>query len=562
MIKKLQILLVGLIILSNWNGLLTEAKAAGGNLIANPSAESADINSQPSQWHQGQWGDNQVVFSYIEGGYNDAHSLRVEMASYISGDAKWYFEPVSVTPGKQYVFSNYYKASVETAVVAQVNDDAGNLSYQWLGNNPASADWKKGSFTFTAPDTASKISIFHFINQNGYLQTDNYFLGEYATEPISITNGVPNSSLEQVSSVDVNMPGGWQNNFWGTNSPTFSYLNEGHTGNRSVKVEIGNYTDGDAKWYFDPVPVVPGQTYRFSDYYKSNIISRVVVMVSTVNGTTSYFELARATPAATWTNYVGELTMPLGAKSASVFHLIGAVGYVTTDDYSFLPVVTEGFDRALVSITFDDGWRSQYRNAYPILTQYAMPATFYILSGYLKESMYMTASQVTGLKQAGHEIGSHTINHPDLTTLTDEELTNELDQSKQTLEAIVGSVNNFASPYGAYDNRVLNETQKYYASHRSVDEGYNSKNNFDPYQIKVQNVLSTTTRSELQGWLNQAAKDKTWLVLVYHQVDNSQGLYSTTQRNFVRHLQLIKDSGIKVVTVDQALTEIKAQIQP
>ena len=57
-----------------------------------------------------------------------------------------------------------------------------------------------------------------------------------------------------------------------------------------------------------------------------------------------------------------------------------------------------------------------------------------------------------------------------------------------------------------------------YRSHRTVDEGYNSKDNFNAYRVRVQNMLSTTTTADVQNWVNKAKADKTWLVLVYHRI--------------------------------------------
>lgn len=60
-------------------------------------------------------------------------------------------------------------------------------------------------------------------------------------------------------------PIGWQKDKWGENTTTFAYLNTGYTGSRSVKVTISKYTSGDAKWYFNPIPVSPNASYNFSD---------------------------------------------------------------------------------------------------------------------------------------------------------------------------------------------------------------------------------------------------------------------------------------------------------
>ena len=87
------------------------------------------------------------------------------------------------------------------------------------------------------------------------------------------------------------------------------------------------------------------------------------------------------------------------------------------------------------------------------------------------------------------------MNHPDLRKVTDDELDFELTHSKSYLEGITGTkVETFATPFGAYDGRVVEEIRKHgYLAHRSVDEGYNTKDNFDPFNVRVQNMLQKTT---------------------------------------------------------------------
>src|SRR5436189_268982 len=93
-------------------------KAVGENLIANPSVEE-NANSLPVGWTTGKWGQNSVTFTYKTGGHTGNASVFVQMKSYSSGDAKWYFNPVSILPSTQYIFSDYYISTVPTYLVAQ-----------------------------------------------------------------------------------------------------------------------------------------------------------------------------------------------------------------------------------------------------------------------------------------------------------------------------------------------------------------------------------------------------------------------------------------------------------
>ncbi|MET3143408.1 UNVERIFIED_ORG: peptidoglycan/xylan/chitin deacetylase (PgdA/CDA1 family) [Arthrobacter sp. UYEF2] len=170
-------------------------------------------------------------------------------------------------------------------------------------------------------------------------------------------------------------------------------------------------------------------------------------------------------------------------------------------------------------MTFDDGWASQSANALPVLNKYGVPATMYIYSQGINDvPNYMTQAQIQAFADRGDEIASHTVTHADLTTLTPAQIDTELSQSKATLQQMFGpsAALDFASPFGAYNPTTTAAVKNYYATQRNTDGGFNAAAGFDPYNILVQNVDSTTTAAIMQGWVNEAKTSNTWLVMVYH----------------------------------------------
>lgn len=248
----------------------------------------------------------------------------------------------------------------------------------------------------------------------------------------------------------------------------------------------------------------------------------------------------------------------------TIFHNIYSVGWLQTDDYSLQTFAYQGFNRPLISLTFDDGYASFYNNGLPLLKKYGLTSTDYIITGSVNnDPAYMTTAMLKGLYASGNEIASHTVTHPDLTTLSATNMDNELKNSQAQLQSWLGvPIVNFASPYGAYNQQVVTDAQKYYRSYRGVEAGYNAKNNFDQYHLMVQNMLSTTTLAQVQGWVNQAKATNTWLILVYHQVDPStaSGDYNTYPSDLDAQLAAIKSSGVTVKTVNQALDELLPQL--
>lgn len=569
-------LVAAVVLLAELVAPFAPAFAAGANLVSNPSAETA-VAGTPTGWLQGHWGTNTPAFSYTSTGAEDGtHALSLTVTGYIDGDAKWYFAPVPVIGGAQYSFSDYFQSTVASSVIVQTDDGAGNYSYTEPINFAASSVWKPASATFIAPSGAKTATVFHVIAANGTLATDNFSLSVAAVPtpspvptptpaptPVPFATGVPNPSAETVAGAQ---PAGWTGSRWGSNVATFSYLNTGHTGTRSLSLTVTHYASGTANWAYAPQPVSAGTRYVFNDWYKSTVASEVDIAVTMADSSTQYLYVGSAPVASTWTRERAEFVMPAGAVKANLMHLMYQDGSLTTDDYSFLPYAPVGFNRALVTLTFDDGWSTQYTSALPVMKKYGFIGTYFIVSGFLTvQPDYMTVAQIASLKAAGNQIGSHSVTHPDLTTLSAAALTNEFKISQTALAAKFGGpIQDFASPYGTYSNTTVAAAAKYYRSQRSTDSGYNSKDDLDVYRLRVQNMTNITTPAQVQAWVAQAAHDKTWLILVFHQLSPvlSTGDYDTTPANLDTEMSNLKTSGVPVVTMSQAITELTAQLVP
>jgi peptidoglycan/xylan/chitin deacetylase (PgdA/CDA1 family) len=382
--------------------------------------------------------------------------------------------------------------------------------------------------------------------------------------PPASPNLIPNPSLETANGT---APANWLSSNWGTNTTTFSYLPTGHTGSHSVKVESTAYTNGAANWYYADIPVSSGKTYKYENWYQSNVDTEVDAEVLMNDGTTQYYWVGTVPTSPAWAKYSNTFTVPTGAKSIAIYQILAKKGYIVSDDYSLSEYIPLPLNRGLVSVTFDDGWTNQYTNAFPMLTKYGLPATFYIISGELTDQPdYMTATQVKNLQQAGHEIGSHSVTHPDLTTVSAAQLQNEMKNSQVTLQSVVGvPITNFAYPFGAYNSSTIAVGKQYYQSQRSVDRGLNTKDNFDLTRLKIQEVDSNISQAQVQGWINAAMAQKAWLVLVYHEIavtpsDPTDQLYTTQPGDLDSELSYLKNSGVTVLTVNQAIHEITPQL--
>jgi peptidoglycan/xylan/chitin deacetylase (PgdA/CDA1 family) len=229
------------------------------------------------------------------------------------------------------------------------------------------------------------------------------------------------------------------------------------------------------------------------------------------------------------------------------------------------------FEEPIITITFDDGWKSIYSNAAPILEEYGIATTQYIITSVFDQPIYMSRAQVLQLHNVGHEIGSHTITHRDLTKLSDEQLDKELAESQSVLSQLIGQpVRHFASPLSAYDARVLTQLDKYYDSHRNTwastdnidDYDINTARHYNQMEIISFTVRNDTTASELEALIDYTIERNGWLVLTYHQIETSNNSpFNVTPKQLREDLDLITSKQIRTATIGEVTSAIKQRGQ-
>jgi peptidoglycan/xylan/chitin deacetylase (PgdA/CDA1 family) len=104
----------------------------------------------------------------------------------------------------------------------------------------------------------------------------------------------------------------------------------------------------------------------------------------------------------------------------------------------------------LIAITFDDGYKDNLTVALPLLEKYNLPATIFVVAGFIGKDKYLNADDLKVL--AEHPlitIGSHGLWHRHLPKLPHREVLHELVNSKKLLEEIINqTVDLLAYPYG------------------------------------------------------------------------------------------------------------------
>jgi peptidoglycan/xylan/chitin deacetylase (PgdA/CDA1 family) len=145
---------------------------------------------------------------------------------------------------------------------------------------------------------------------------------------------------------------------------------------------------------------------------------------------------------------------------------------------TFAEAVTDPPHPRTVAVTFDDSYRSVKELGRPILDELGWPGTVFVPTAYAgaeeprgwpgtdhwldtehaDELMPMNWEELAELRDAGWEVGSHTVTHPHLSEIGDAQLATELRESAAEIERRLGACETIAFPYGDHDGRVVAAT--------------------------------------------------------------------------------------------------------
>lgn len=149
-----------------------------------------------------------------------------------------------------------------------------------------------------------------------------------------------------------------------------------------------------------------------------------------------------------------------------------------------------------VVLTFDDGKEDALTRVLPALQERGMRAAFFVPTALLGRPGYLTWDGVRALKAAGMEIGSHTATHPRLADVSDEQLQEELLQSKRALEAQLGApVDLLAYPYNSLRRHVRSAARA--AGYRIAVSGV-VHGGSDPLDLLRTSITGLTTQEQFR----------------------------------------------------------------
>jgi peptidoglycan/xylan/chitin deacetylase (PgdA/CDA1 family) len=188
---------------------------------------------------------------------------------------------------------------------------------------------------------------------------------------------------------------------------------------------------------------------------------------------------------------------------AAQMSALAAAGYgAVTLDQLVRPGSTQApLPRHPIVITFDNGYRSQYTNALPVLRRLGWPAVENLqLSGLPPSQGGLDTRQVRQLVQAGWELDTQGFSHADLPTLDLPQLRHEVRDARMVIRRRYHvPVDWFCYPSGRYDGMVVTVVKSAgYIGATTVVPGW-ANQRIDPYRLPRLRVLAGTSPSALLG---------------------------------------------------------------
>lgn len=166
------------------SGLLLTAPqpASAANLIKNAGFETSGADGMPYCWEKSGWGDNDFTFEHTSDAHTGSKAMKVTLTRRVDGDRKALITESAecaptVTPGKQYDLSLWYKSTTpDTAVTLFRHDAAAGWQY-WtdLKTLQTAAGWTEASVrTPEVPAGTDRITWGVSVYGTGSATTDDY----------------------------------------------------------------------------------------------------------------------------------------------------------------------------------------------------------------------------------------------------------------------------------------------------------------------------------------------------------------------------------------------------
>lgn len=237
--------------------------------------------------------------------------------------------------------------------------------------------------------------------------------------------------------------------------------------------------------------------------------------------------------------------------------LLHNLGYesITYDELRNYMLYGDALPAKPVIINLDDAYQNAYTKAKPILDEFGFIGVVNIPTGYIgnteqerqtnnwdppeyavRETSMLIWPELDNLRDAGWSIQSHSVTHPDMTTLTDIQIRTEIIESRDTIQDKLNEQPQyFCYPYGSYNSRVKQILQEEgYLGAISVVSGVENTATANLYELKRIYIKGTDTINEFWGYLGSSPRPRILNVPYYNQF-NANWCWATSLSMILRY---------------------------
>ncbi len=224
-------------------------------------------------------------------------------------------------------------------------------------------------------------------------------------------------------------------------------------------------------------------------------------------------------------NKVHEVHIPLGELADYLKLEITQPVYLTYDELLYEPVKIIDPNKPMVALTFDDGPNKYTEQLLDALREYNASATFFVLGSMVEK--FPTALQRMVLE--GNEIGNHTMDHRQLTKLSEDEIIEEDEETQHVIESIVHITPTLVRPPYGSRNETVNRILDY---------------DLILWDLDTRDWASKDPQKIIEVTLNNV-RDKD--IILMHDI------YPTSVQAAIELIPLLQERGYQLVTVSELL---------
>jgi len=218
----------------------------------------------------------------------------------------------------------------------------------------------------------------------------------------------------------------------------------------------------------------------------------------------------------------------------------------------------------IVSFTFDDFPRTAYSAGGAILERFEARGTYYAAAGLVNTSNELgeqfRSEDIDSLLEKGHELASHTFHHISCRSVSSADFCEDVEKGRKAIEEVTGLDSpNFAYPFGHVTLQAKRTLRLGLGSARSIIPGFNGPA-IDLNLLRANSLYGGVAGSRrAEELIVENTKRKAWLIFYTHDVRPNPSAFGCTPELLELVVSFAAQSGCRILTVGEALTEIGVQ---